>query len=144
MTMLKGPRMLYVDNDFTSSVSMRAWLMRHAPACTVVCVESGREALEHIQNTTFDLYLLEYCLGETTAPELCRDIRARDPHAPVVVCSYLERDVDRQMARDAGAEYFVKPQELHRLSATIRQHLGVLPRVRNRLFRARSRSAAII
>ena len=142
--MLKGPRILYADSDFTSSVSMRAWLTRHAPGCTTVCVESGREALEQMENTNFDLYLLEYCLGETTAPELCREIRARDPRAPVVVCSYLESDVDRRMAQDAGAAYIVKPQELHRLSATIRQHLGVVPRVRNRLFRSRSRSAAII
>jgi two-component system chemotaxis response regulator CheY len=145
MENLKQPRILYVDNDSTSAGFVKAWLTRNAPGCHIVSAASGREALDLIGQNTFDIYLFEYCLGEMTGPELCRQVRAMDPNAKVVICSSLGRDVDREMARAAGAtEYLVKPEEFYRLSTTLRQHLGPLPRFRNRLFRGMSRSAAII
>ena|SRR5437763_498105 len=145
MQIFKQPRILYVDNDSTSAGFVKAWLTRNAPGCKIVCAASGGEALGLIAEGEFDLYLFEYCLGEMTGPELCRQVRAADPDAKIVICTSLERDVDREMARAAGAMgYLVKPEEFYRLSTTLRQHLGPLPRFRNRLFRGLRRSAAII
>ncbi|MFL6375422.1 MAG: response regulator [Pyrinomonadaceae bacterium] len=143
--LFKEPRILYVDNDSTSAGFVKAWLTRNAPGCKIVYAASGREGLDLIAARGFDLYLFEYCLGEMTGPELCRQVRLSDPDAKIVICTSLERDVDRQMALAAGAaEYLVKPEEFYRLSTTLRQHLGPLPRFRNRLFHGMRRSAAII
>jgi len=145
MTLSRQPKILYVDNDSTSAGFVRAWLTRNAPGCHVVYATGGREALEHIAANQFDLYLFEYCLGEMTGPELCRHVRAAHLDAVVVICSSLVRDVDREMALSSGAtEYLVKPEEFYRLSTTLRQHLGPLPRFRNRLFGSVKRSMAII
>jgi len=145
MQSVKPPRILYVDNDSTSAGFVKAWLSRNASGCQIVYASSGREALEMIAQGGFDIYLFEYCLGGMTGPELCRQVRSMDIDAKVVICSSLERDVDREMAASAGAtEYLVKPEEFYRLSTILGQHLGPLPRFRNRLFRGMSRSAAII
>jgi two-component system copper resistance phosphate regulon response regulator CusR len=142
---LTAPRILYVDNDTTSSGFVKAWLSRNAPGCSVTCVTSGTEAMERIARERFDLYLFEYCADEMTGPELCRRVRQMDTQTPVVICSSLARGVDRQTALEAGAtEYLVKPEEFYRLSTTVRRYLGPLPRFRNRLFRSACRSAAII
>ncbi len=145
MGVFKQPRILYVDNDSTSAGFVRSWLKRNAPGCHVIYAASGIEALDLIANGIHDLYLFEYCLGEMTGPELCRRVRSIHPNAKVVLCTSLGRDVDREMALAAGAtEYLVKPEEFYRLSTTLRQHLGPLPRFRERLFRSPKRSAAII
>jgi DNA-binding response OmpR family regulator len=80
-----------------------------------------------------------------TGPELCREIRDIDTFAKVVICSSLERAVDRDMALKSGAaDYLLKPDEFYRLATSIRRHIGTLPSVRNRLTRSLARSAAII
>ncbi|HEV7699180.1 MAG TPA: response regulator [Pyrinomonadaceae bacterium] len=145
MELVRTPRVLYVDNESTSSGFVHAWLRRNAPGCKIIYASSGSQALTSIAHNEFDLYLFEYCVDEMTGPELCAAVRERGLLSPVVICSPLSRDVDRKMAIDAGAtEYLIKPDEFYRLSTLIRKYLGPLPRFRNRLFHSIRRSAAII
>ena len=138
------PRILYVDSDKTSREFFKNWLDRHERGYRLTCSDGAANALERIALGPFDFYLLEYCLGEMTGPELCRRIREKDMTTPVIVCSPLSREIDRNTALSAGASgYLVKPDELSRLAAIMRGFLGTNSRPR-RLFHTARRGSAII
>jgi two-component system, OmpR family, phosphate regulon response regulator PhoB len=119
------PRILYVDTDGPSRDFFTKWLTRNAPSFDVVCADGASEALEKIAAVPFDLYVFEYCLGEMTGPELCRLIRHHDTQTPVVICSPLSREIDRNTAFSAGAtSYVVKPDDLGTLSRIMRSFLA--------------------
>ena len=58
----------------------------------------------------FDLYILDNWLPDGNGAELCRLIRAFDPHTPILFCSAADHARDIREAMRAGAqEYLVKP-----------------------------------
>jgi len=58
----------------------------------------------------FDLYILDNWLPDGNGAELCRLIRAFDPHTPILFCSAADYARDIREAMRAGAqEYLVKP-----------------------------------
>lgn len=119
------PRILYVDADGRSREFFKRWVARNADRCDLVCADNAADAVEKIAGQSFDFYLFDYCLGDMTAPELCRQIRATDNRTPVVICSALSRDIDRNTAFSAGATgYIVRPDDLGRLSAILRRFFG--------------------
>jgi DNA-binding response OmpR family regulator len=119
------PRVLYVEPDAPSREFFKRWITRNAKKCELVCADGAADAMEKISGPPFDLYLFEYCLGDMTGPELCREIRGTDNRTPVVICSSLSREIDRNTAFTAGATgYVVKPAELARLAAIMRRVLG--------------------
>ena len=137
------PRVLYVDTDGPSREFFKKWVARNGQRCDLVCADGATDALEKISGSQFDFYLFEYCLGEMTGPELCRRIRMNDNQTPVVICSALSRDIDRNTAFTAGASgYVVKPDDLGRLSAIMRRFLGQARKPRR--FHTLRRCAAII
>lgn len=84
----------------------------------------GRTAMEHIHKEFFDIYLLDYCLPDTTGVELCKRIRRFDQRAPILIYSALDRDVDRQQSLEAGANmYLVKPDELEMIKPQVERLL---------------------
>jgi CheY-like chemotaxis protein len=116
------PRILYVDDDPIDCELMAFWL---SDSCgyKVTSAQDGKQAAELIDSQTFDLFLLDYCLPDTTGVNLCRNIRAFDSRVPVIIYSALNRDIDRQRAMEAGAnDYLVKPDELY----LIRPHIDKL------------------
>ena len=118
------PRILYVDDDFDNCEMMKYWI-REECGCDISIATDGREALELIDSELFDLFLLDYCLPDTTGIKLCEKIRARYPDAPIAVYSALDRDVDKQRAIAAGAtSYMVKPEELDQIKPFLNRHLS--------------------
>jgi len=138
------PRILYVDSDTTSREFFKNWLARNERGYRLTCSDGAANALERIAEGSFDFYLLEYCLGEMTGPELCQRIREKDMTTPVIICSPLSREIDRNTALSAGASgYLVKPDELGRLSGIMHSFLGSHSKPR-RLFHTVRRGSAII
>ncbi|MBL8123941.1 MAG: response regulator [Pyrinomonadaceae bacterium] len=107
------PRILFVDDDDANCEMMKYWLDVDC-GYDLTAVNDGKTAFELIEAEYFDLFLLDYCLPDTTAVHLCRKIRAIDPKVPIIVYSALDRDIDKESALAAGANrYLLKPDELH-------------------------------
>lgn len=118
------PKVLYVDDDPAGCELMKYWLTAYSDSDLVSALD-GKEAEQLIRQEFFDLYLLDYCLPDATATQLCRTIKSVNPAAAVIVYTALDREIDRATALDAGANfYFVKPDELDQLAIAIRQLLG--------------------
>ena len=111
------------DNDWCELLTL---MLRQADdRYQVVSVSTVQKALVLIENLSFDLYILDYALPDGTGTELCRKIRQNDSDTPVMFYSAMAREIDRQMAMEAGAnEYLVKPNDLERLTGTIKRLLN--------------------
>lgn len=118
------PRILYVDDDVENCEMMSYWI-REECGCDISIATDGQHALEMIDREYFDLFLLDYCLPDTTAIQLCEKIRAIYPDAPIGVYSALDREVDKEKAIAAGAtSYMVKPEELDQIKPFLNRHLS--------------------
>ena len=102
---------LYVDDDFDSCQLIPIWLSKSGDF-EVTAIEDPYKARMLINSEHFDLYLLDYCIPDITGVVLCNQIRDKYPDVPIVFYSALDRDIDRKMAADAGANSFlVKPDD---------------------------------
>jgi DNA-binding response OmpR family regulator len=122
-TMNTTPRILYVDDDADGCEFMAARL-NHFYGYQVDTALNGGKALALIQQRRYEAYLLDYCLPDVTAVNLCKQIKTIDPAAPILIYSALDRDVDRQHALEAGAKrYFVKPEQLDMIGPELKKIL---------------------
>lgn len=144
---LTKPTILYADCDDASRMYVKKWLQTNARGCQLSCSSSGQETLQLLKNRTYGLYLLDYCLDDMTAPELCQIIRTNDSQTPIIICSPFGREIDRVTSIEAGAtDFIVKPEEFGRLATIIKSLPGFNSSLlfRRRLFHSMRRSAAII
>lgn len=118
------PRILYVDDD-PANCEMMEYLLKDENGYDVSTAIDGKQAIEMIDTEFFDLYLLDYCLPDLTAIELCKHIRQSQPYTPITIYSALDREVDKNHAFAAGANfYLVKPDELDKVKPHIEKVLG--------------------
>jgi DNA-binding response OmpR family regulator len=102
------PRVLCVDDDEDSRV-MLITLLRLA-LIEAKAVGTAAQALSLIQTERFDLYLLDGWLPGLDGFELCRQMRALDPHTPILFFSGAAYEADKKRGIEAGANaYVVKP-----------------------------------
>lgn len=117
-------RILYVDNDKDSCDLAGALLKYSDLRCTVISAESAKEARLLIVKDLFDLYIFDSCLPEISGIELCRCVRRFDLITPVLFFSATARPADIAEAIEAGAdEYLTKPDDLEKLSLTVKRLL---------------------
>ena len=138
------PRILYVDCDDSCCEMVRSSLSARGKGFDLHCTANMADAIAKIRSETFDLYIFEYCLPVVTGAQLCKIIRATGIKAPIIMYSALFRDVDRDMAFDAGANsYLIKPDEFDKLSTTI-ERLLCPPPIISRHYRPGRHAASII
>lgn len=82
---------------------------------------SGDDALFHIQNSFYDIIILDRMIPEIDGLSLLRIIRRQNIHTPVIIITAMERLHDKICGLDAGADdYICKPFEISELMARIR------------------------
>lgn len=102
------PRVLCVDDDEDSRVMLMT-LLRLA-LIEAKAVGTAAQALSLMQTERFDLYLLDAWLPGLDGFELCRRMRAFDPHTPILFFSGAAYEADKKRGIEAGADaYVIKP-----------------------------------
>jgi two-component system, OmpR family, response regulator len=112
-------RVLCVDDDEDSRV-MLTTLLKLA-LIEAKAVGTGAQALSSIQAESFDLYMLDSRLPDGDGFELCRRLRAMDPHAPILFFSGAAFEADRKKGIEAGANAYVIKPDLDGLVRSIRE-----------------------
>jgi DNA-binding response OmpR family regulator len=73
-------------------------------------VATAGDALSLIREERFHMYLLEAWLPDLDGFELCRQLRASDPHTPILFFSGAGYEADKKGGFEAGANaYVIKP-----------------------------------
>jgi DNA-binding response OmpR family regulator len=120
------PRLLVVEDDRCICYVLESILGNAGFDVTVV--GDGQKAWECIENSTYDLILMDLGVPEINGEELCAKLRARShcDATPVILVSskVFEIDVEYFKQNYGVAEVFGKPFSGRRLLASIREVLN--------------------
>ena len=113
-------RVLVVDDEADLAHAVAKGLRREGYAVDVA--GNGRDALDILTYTDYDLVCLDLTMPGTDGLEVCRMIRARPgPQPRVLMLTARDSVSDRVGGLDAGADdYLVKPFAFPELSARVR------------------------
>lgn len=90
----------------------------------VVIAYTGKEALEHHEETSFDLILLDVMIPELNGLEVLRRVRQKDEDTRIIMLTARDAVMDKVSGLDSGAnDYMTKPFEIEELLARIRTQL---------------------
>ncbi len=117
---------LIIDDD--SDLSLIISDMLESYGFSVTSAENSDEAFRLLENSTFDLILLDINLPGTTGFEICRELR-RVSTVPVIFASARTSETDRITGFDIGGDdYLPKPYSmkelLSRVNALLRRTYG--------------------
>jgi two-component system copper resistance phosphate regulon response regulator CusR len=90
-------------------------------AWSPTAVGTGRDALLALAGDEFDLVVLDVGLPDVDGFEVCRRVRARGGHTPILLLTARHALRDRVTGLDAGADdYLPKPFDVEELLARLR------------------------
>ncbi len=112
-------RVLLVEDDALLASGLQSALGRASH--TVEHVDDGRQAVLALENSQFDLVILDLGLPRLDGTEVLRLIRGKGNDVPVLILSARDASKDRILGLDLGADdYLTKPFELDELLARVR------------------------
>ncbi|MBK8563602.1 MAG: response regulator transcription factor [Saprospiraceae bacterium] len=78
--------------------------------CTVVKAMDGEEGLREALGGSFDLVVLDLMLPKLDGLEVCRRIRAKEMHLPILMLTARTEEIDKVLGLEMGADdYLTKP-----------------------------------
>ncbi|TPI23333.1 response regulator [Mesorhizobium sp. B4-1-1] len=113
------PHILVVDDDREIRTLLGRYL--DGQGFRVSVAADRRECEQKLGAGQFDLVVLDVMLPDGSGLDICRSLRDRKPHIPVILLTALKEDVDRIIGLELGADdYLGKPFNPRELSARIR------------------------
>ncbi len=83
-------------------------------------IDTGEKALDVLKNHQFDVVLLDLMLPGITGQDVCRKLRARGNHTPILILSALDAVEERVAGLRMGADdYLTKPFDFDELVARV-------------------------
>ncbi len=112
-------RILVIEDNHRLNNSLAASLTHEG--YSVDCAYDGQEGQDLAEMTSYDLILLDILLPEKDGLEVCRDLRRRRVHTPILLLTARDSVDDRVQGLDCGADdYLVKPFAMRELLARLR------------------------
>lgn len=110
---------LVVDDDLEIRRLMGRYLGEHG--FRVFLAGNRRECEERLASERIDIAILDVLLPDGSGLDLCRMLRTRTPHIPVILVTALKEEVDRIIGLELGADdYMSKPFSPRELLARMR------------------------
>lgn len=93
----------------------------HKPFYTITACDRGAAAMEKLNSSAFHLVILDIMLPDVNGIEVCRRIRERNCHTPILMLSALSEETDKVSALETGADdYLTKPFGIFELMARVK------------------------
>ena len=105
--MNQAPKILLVDDELSVQKLLAFPLRREG--YDVVSALDGQEALDRLNDTSFDLVVLDLMLPRVDGFEVCRQLRARSS-VPIIMLTAKTEEIDKVLGLELGADdYITKP-----------------------------------
>jgi DNA-binding response OmpR family regulator len=89
--------------------------------CAVTLAHDGPEGLEQANSSSWCLILLDLNLPGLDGLEICRRLRARESHVPILMLTARSTELDRVLGLELGADdYLTKPFSIRELQARVK------------------------
>jgi DNA-binding response OmpR family regulator len=112
-------RLLVVEDEPRLATLLRRGLSEEGHAVDLAA--TGEEALDWADTASFDAIVLDVMLPQLDGLEVCRRLRKRRIHTPILLLTARDAVQDRVAGLDAGADdYLVKPFAFAELAARLR------------------------
>lgn len=99
-------RVLVAEDEKDIQFLYTAWLSR--AGYEVTTADNGLEAISAFEATPdFDIVILDVMMPVMDGLDVCKHIRACDPHVPILMVSALARPDDVERGLQAGASLYV-------------------------------------
>jgi DNA-binding response OmpR family regulator len=86
--------------------------------------ETGKAAIAEAEANDYNAILLDIGLPDMDGRDVCRILRRKGIHVPVIMLTALDRDADAILGLDSGAnDYVTKPFRIGVLLARLRAHM---------------------
>ncbi|MBM5804957.1 MAG: response regulator [Candidatus Verstraetearchaeota archaeon] len=121
-------KILVVDDE--PDVLNLAKLVLEGAKLSVITASNGKEALMKAEDEMPDLILLDIVMPGKSGLEVCKILKSQPQtrHIPVAIFTVLDRDVDRMLSVEAGADDFLpkplKPEDLLLFVKRVKAHLA--------------------
>jgi DNA-binding response OmpR family regulator len=111
-------RILIAEDDRNIRLGLVATLESEGYAVTAA--GDGAQALKLFPQEKFDLVLLDVMMPKASGYDVCREIRARGAHVPVLFLTAKGEEIDKVVGLKLGADdYVTKPFGVHELLARV-------------------------
>jgi DNA-binding response OmpR family regulator len=112
-------KLLLAEDDLRLATLIQDWL--NAENHTVEHVTDGRAALDLIDSTKFDMFMLDWDMPHVSGIEVCKQYRKTGGTVPILILTGKGAVEEKEQGLDCGADdYLTKPFHLRELSARIR------------------------
>lgn len=119
---MAGERILIVEDERAVARGLEYALQDEG--FTVLCAETGGQALNLARTQDPKLILLDIRLPDISGFDVCRQLRQEGKRQPILMLTALDEPVDKILGLELGADdYVVKPYNLRELIARIRSLL---------------------
>jgi two-component system response regulator ChvI len=119
MSTAEGALVAFVDDEESLRATVAMALRRDG--FRVETFADGVEALTRFERGLPDLAILDVIMPRLDGLELCRRLRARSEHLPILILSSKDEELDRVLGLELGADdYLCKPFALRELTARVR------------------------
>ena len=123
-----APRILLVDDE--QSVQKLLTYPLRKEGYDVVGALDGREALDRLQDASFDLVVLDVMLPRVDGFDVCRQIRAHST-VPIIMLTAKTEEIDRVLGLELGADdYITKPFSVREFRSRVKAVLRRAARTR--------------
>ncbi|HYK06105.1 MAG TPA: response regulator transcription factor [Thermoanaerobaculia bacterium] len=117
--MSTGALVAFVDDEESLRTTVALALQRDG--FRVETFADGLEALTRFERALPDLAILDIIMPRLDGLELCRRLRARSEHLPILILSSKDEELDRVLGLELGADdYLCKPFALRELLARVK------------------------
>ena len=116
---MTGALVAFVDDEESLRTTVSLALRRDG--YRVETFADGLQALTRFERGLPDLAILDIVMPRLDGLELCRRLRARSEHLPILILSSKDEELDRVLGLELGADdYLCKPFALRELSARVK------------------------
>ena len=116
---MTGALVAFVDDEESLRTTVSLALRRDG--FRVETFADGLQALTRFERGLPDLAILDIVMPRLDGLELCRRLRARSEHLPILILSSKDEELDRVLGLELGADdYLCKPFALRELSARVK------------------------
>jgi two-component system alkaline phosphatase synthesis response regulator PhoP len=99
---------LLVEDDQQITTLLNLHL--NSPAHSVTSCERGRDALKKIEQSNYDLIILDITLPDISGLQVCKQLRDQDNKTPIIMLTSRSDESDKVLALEMGADdYITKP-----------------------------------
>jgi DNA-binding response OmpR family regulator len=112
-------RILVIEDNYRLNSSLASSLTHEG--YSVDSAYDGQEGQDLAEMTAYDLIILDILMPKKDGLEVCRDLRRRRVHTPLLLLTARDSIDDRVQGLDCGADdYLVKPFAMRELFARLR------------------------